>query len=105
MVKVMQMVAIVFRKSLESEVLAVLRACHVRTFTDIAEVLGAGETGLALNTFVRPGFNSLVLVALAEADVERVVKALREFRDRAVAQQHGAAVPLHVFVLPCEQVV
>jgi hypothetical protein len=101
----MQMLAVIFRNSLESEVLDVLRACQVRAFTDIAEVLGAGETGLALHTFARPGFNSLVLAALAEPEVERVVRALREFRDRAVARQHGTAVPLHAFVLPCEQVV
>lgn len=101
----MQMVAIVFRKSLEGEVLEVLRACHVRAFTDIAEVLGAGETGPALHSFARPGFNSLVLAALPELEVDGVVAALRRFRDGAVAQQRGAPVPLRVFVLPCEQVV
>ena len=98
------MVAIVFRKSLETEILSLLRACRVRAFTDIAEVLGAGETGVALNTFFRPGFNSIVLAALAEPEVERTVTALRSFRDRAAARRHGAGVPLHVFVLPCEQV-
>lgn len=101
----MQMVVIVFRKSLEAEVLALLRASHVDSFTDIAEVLGAGATGPVLNTFVRPGYNSLVLAALAEPDTERLVDALRKFRDAAVARQHGAPVPLHVFVLPCEQVI
>jgi hypothetical protein len=100
----MQMVALIFRKSLETEILAVLRATGVRTFTDIAEVLGAGETGLALHTYARPGFNSLVLAALAEPEAARLVSALRAFRDRAVARRRGAAVPLHVFVLPCEQV-
>jgi hypothetical protein len=101
----MQMVAIIFRKSLEHEVLAVLRACSVRAFTDIAEVLGQGATGLALNSFSRPGFNSLVLAALPEPDAERVVLALRRYRDGAVARQRGAPVPLHVFLLPCEQAV
>jgi len=98
------MVAIIFRQSMETEILAVLRACQVRAFTDIAEVLGAGETGLALHTFSRPGFNSLVLAALAEPEAERMVAALRNFRERTARRQHGASVPLHVFVLPCEQV-
>lgn len=100
----MQMLALVFRKSLEQEVLAVLRACHVRTFTRVPEVWGAGETGLALHTFTRPGFNAMVLAALAEPEASRVVAALRRFRDAASGQRHGAKVPLHVFLLPCAQV-
>lgn len=99
------MVAVVFRKSLESEIFAVFGACQVRAFTDIAEVLGTGETGMVLHTFTQPGVNSLILAALADADAERVVTALRQFHDGAIARQHGAGVPLHVFVLPCEQVV
>ncbi len=100
----MQMVVAIFRQSLETEILAVLRACEVRTFTDIAEVLGVGETGPALHTLSRPGFNSMVLAALAEPEAERVIAALRGFRDRCAVRRRGAGVPLHVFVLPCEQV-
>ncbi len=99
------MVVIVFRKSLEVEVLALLRASHIDSYTDIAEVLGAGTTGPALHTFARPGYNSLILAALPESDADRLVRALRTFRDAAEARQHGAPVPLHVFVLPCEQVI
>ena len=101
----MKLVAIVFRKSLESEVFALFRACRVRAFTDIADVLGVGETGVAVHTFTQPAVNSLVLAALADTDAERVVDALLQFHDREVARQHGAGVPFHVFVLPCEQVV
>lgn len=100
----MQMVAVVFRQSMETDILAVLRACHVRSFTDIAAVLGAGDTGAALDTFAEPGVNSIVFAALAEQDVQRVVAALRTFRDRALAHRHGSGVPLHIFLLPCEQV-
>jgi nitrogen regulatory protein PII len=100
----MRMVAIVFRQSLETEILAVLRACHVRSFTDIAAVLGSGASGAARDTFTEPGVNSIVFAALAEPDVDRVVTALRTFRDRAAVRRHGSAVPVHVFVLPCEQV-
>ena len=101
----MQMVAVIFRKSLENEVLTVLRACNVQAFTDIGEVWGAGESGQVFNSFARPGFNSIVLAALDEPDAERVVMALRVFREDAVRQQRGAPVPLHVFLLPCQQAV
>jgi hypothetical protein len=101
----MQMVAVIFRKSLENEIFAVLRSSGVHAFTDIAEVLGAGEAGVAFNSFTRPGVNSLVLAALDDADAQRLVQALRGYRDGAMAQRGGAAVPMRVFVLPCEQAV
>lgn len=100
----MQMMAIVFRKSLEGEVLRLLRECRMPGFTEIAEVWGAGETGPVFNSFVRPGVNSLILAAVEEADGERLLAALRAFRDASVASRRGAAVPLHVYLLPCSQV-
>jgi hypothetical protein len=99
----MQMMAIVFRKSLEDEIFQLLRDCRVPGFTDVAEVWGAGETGAVFDSFVRPGVNSLVFAALDEAESERLVAALREFRGACVARQRGAPLPLRVFLLPCTQ--
>lgn len=100
----MQLTVLVFRKSLEHDVLEVLRACEVSAFTRVPEVWGSGQAGVALHTFARPGFNAMVLAALPDADVDHVVDALRRFRDLATTQRHGGHVPLHVFLLPCEQV-
>jgi len=101
----MQMVVIIFRSSLEEDVLAVLKRCHIRGFSDIAGVLGSGETGSVLGTFDSPGSNSIVLTALDPPDATRVVDALRDLHTAALARQHGRDLPLHVFLLPCEQVV
>jgi len=98
------MLAIVFRNSLESEIRALLRECRVPGFTEIGQVLGDGETGPVLNSFERPGVNSLVLVAVADGEGERIGAALRGFRDAAVARQRGKPVPLHAYLLPCSQV-
>jgi hypothetical protein len=100
----MQLVLLVFRKSLEHDVLAILRSCEVSAFTRVPEVWGAGKSGEALHTFAEPGFNAMVLVALTDTRIAALVAALREFRDAAVARRRGARVPLHVFLLPCEQV-
>lgn len=100
----MQLVLLVYRTSLEHEVLTILRRCEVSAFTRVPEVWGAGTSGLALHTFAEPGFNAMVLVALTDAKVAALVTALRDFRDAAVARQRGAALPLHVFLLPCRQV-
>jgi hypothetical protein len=99
----MQMVMIVFRNSLEDEVLAVLRGLDVIAYTDLPKVFGVGEAGMAFHSFVWPGFNSIILAALEDGDAARLVRGLVTFRDAARARQDGATIPLRVFVLPCDQ--
>jgi nitrogen regulatory protein PII len=101
----MRMVMVVFRNSLESEVLEVLAAHGVRAYTDLPRVVGIGESGARLNTFESPGFNSLILTAAADEDADRLVDGLLRFRAESAVRQHGAAIPLRVFVLPCLQAV
>ncbi len=99
----MQMVMIMFRSSLEADVLDILRAAAVPGYTDVHRVLGAGESGVRLDSFEQPGSNSLVVTALAERDASVLVERLRAFRDDASRRRRGAGVPLRVFVLPCRQ--
>ena len=101
----MKMLMIVFRDSLEQDVLTVLKDLGVKAFTELPTAVGAGETGAAFHTFASPGSNSIVFTALAEDQSERVAKGLRDFRDRLSQEQHGATIPLHVFILPCGQVI
>jgi hypothetical protein len=100
-----RMVVIVFRNSLESDVMAVLREMGVDAFTGLPEVHGTGETGDAFAAFGAQGANGMVLAALDHLDAARLVRALRGFRDRAADRQRGAPIPLKVFVLPCIQAV
>lgn len=99
----MQMVLIVFRSSLELDLLQVLATLGVRAYTDFQRVMGVGETGARLDTFERPGFNSLILTALDDAEAIRVIDGLRRFRDESAARQQGAKIPLRAFVVPCVQ--
>jgi len=99
------MVLIVFRSSLETDVLKVLSAAGVHTYTGFPHVLGAGEAGTRLDTFERPGFNSMIVAALSHAEATQLVEKLRHFRDESTSERHGARVPLRVFVLPCSQAV
>lgn len=101
----MKMLMVVFRESLEEDILRVLRELGVKAFTELPSVVGAGEAGAAFHSFTSPGANSIVLTALSEDQTEQVVKGLRDYRDALSRQQHGAAIPLRVFILPCEQVV
>ena len=99
----MQMVMIVFRSSLESDVLGILRASGVEAYTDVRRVVGVGENGARLDSFERPGFNSLIVTALDEPAASALVERLRAFRDEASERRRGAGVPLRAFVLPCCQ--
>jgi hypothetical protein len=99
----MQMVMIVFRNSLEEDVLSVLRELDVTAYTDLPKVFGVGEAGIAFHSFTWPGFNSMILAALEDRDAARLVRGLVTFHDTARARQDGATIPLRVFVLPCDQ--
>lgn len=97
------MVMLVYRSSLEHDLLALLDALGVEAFTNVPEVLGMGAGGRAFHSSIWPGSNSLVIAVLDAARVRGVVEGLREFRDRTAGPRAEGAVPLHAFVLPCVQ--
>jgi hypothetical protein len=47
----------------------------------------------------------MIFSALPDDQAERVVERLKAFHDRLSQGQHGAKVPMRVFLLPCDQVV
>jgi nitrogen regulatory protein PII len=101
----MMILMVVFRNSMEDDVLSLLRSSGVDAFTDLPKVFGVGEAGSAFSSFEWPGSNAMILAALQDEEVEPVVDALRAFRDRLTRAQHGAKVPLRAFVVPCAQAI
>lgn len=101
----MKMLLVIFRVSLDEDIQQLLLDLNVKAYTVAPKVLGFGEAGHAAGTFQHPGFNSLILLVLEEDQAQQVIGRLRMFRDELVCNQHEAKIPLHVFVLPCEQVV
>jgi hypothetical protein len=101
----MKMLLIVFRESLEEEILALLNEKNVKGFSELHKVGGTGETGDAFHSFTGPGVNSMILTALPEDQADRVVEGLKAFRDQRGQELYGAKIPLRVFVLPCLQAV
>ena len=101
----MKMLMVVFRDSLQDEILMLLKDCDVKAYTLVQNVAGAGETGTALGSFASPGINSMLLVVLPQDQADRSVEALKTYRD-GLAKEHPAhKVPIRVFALPCAQVV
>jgi hypothetical protein len=101
----MKIVLIIFRESLEEDLLVLLKEHGVNGYTKIEGVSGAGETGIAGESLFSPGANTMILSALNDDHCRCVVTELKTFQTKLVGQQHGAKIPLHVFVLPCEQLI
>lgn len=101
----MKMLIIVFRDSMNQEIRQLLKDLDIKAFTEAPKVLGTGEAGAAFDSFDWPGTNSMIFSAMEEDQEKRVVAGLKRFRDQLAKQQHGAKIPLRVFVLPCLQVV
>ena len=100
----MKMLMVVFRQSLEEDILQLLREQHVKAFTEAPKVFGVGEAGNAFASFDYPGHNCLIFSALPDEQAEQVAGMLKAFRNR-MEQRKGVNVGLRVFLLPCEQVV
>jgi nitrogen regulatory protein PII len=98
----MKMLVIIFRHSLEQDLLELLKEVDVKAFTEAPKVQGAGETGSTSHSFGWPGHNSMILAAMEEDHADRVVKRLKTFRDTLARRQHGAKIPMRLFAFPCE---
>lgn len=101
----MKMLLVIFRESLDEDIRQLLQNLNLKAFTEAPKVFGIGEAGRAAGTLEQPGFNSLILSALEDDQAGKVIASLKTFRDELSRNQHGAKIPLRVFVLPCEQVV
>jgi nitrogen regulatory protein PII len=101
----MKMLMVVFRDSLQDEILALLKGCDVKAYTLVQNVAGAGEAGTALGSFASPGVNSMVLVVLPEDQANRSVEALKVYRDGLAEDHPTHKAPIRAFALPCTQVV
>ena len=77
----------------------------IRAYTEIPSVHGVGETGAAFGSLTWPGENSVILIALPKDRADRLINAFVTFRHRLTKQQHGAKLPIKLFVLPCEQII
>ena len=97
----MKMLILVFRSTLNEQVLRVLDELKLPGYTESTEVYGTGSMGRAFDSHAWPGYNSMVFSAVGENDARKVAGALKEFSEMLTAQ--GEKVPLRLFAVPCEQ--
>ena len=99
----MKMLLIVFRESMVEQVHALLQEYEVNAYTELHNVAGRGETGPTVQFFLSQGANYMILAAVSEQVAYRLIDGFTRYR--AEQMRGDDAFPLHVFVLPCEQVV
>ncbi|HSA61074.1 MAG TPA: hypothetical protein VLE03_02445 [Nitrospiraceae bacterium] len=101
----MKMLLIIFRESIVEHIHALLKEHEVNSYSELHKVAGKGETGPAVQGFLSPGANCMIFTAVPEQAAQRLIDGFTRFREEHGLHQHGNTFPLHVFVLPCEQVV
>ena len=98
----MKMLLIVFRESIVQHIHAVLKENEVSAYTEIHNVAGMGETGPSVKSFLSPGANCLIMASLPERAAYRLAEAFTQFKAK---HEHGHTLPLHLFAMPCEQII
>ena len=101
----MKMLLIVFRQSMVEHIHVLLKEYDVTAFTELHNVAGRGETGPNVLFFLSPGANCVIFAAVAEPLAYRLIDGFTRLKAEQGANQHDSVLSLHVFVLPCEQVV
>jgi nitrogen regulatory protein PII len=101
----MKMLVIVFRESLVEQVHALLNEHEVTSYSELHNVTGKGATGLTSQFFLAPSTNRMLLVAVPEQSAHRLIDGFKRLHLGQEASTGDLMFPLHVFVLPCEQVV
>lgn len=98
----MQMVMMVFRTSLENEVLPWVEREQL-PYTRLDGAQGKGSTGSAegLTSWGNP--NTVLLLAVSDDRLSSVRDHVITFQKKIEEQRRGAGVPFHIFVLPCIQ--
>ena len=101
----MKMLLIVFRQWMVDHIHALLREYDVTAFTELHNVAGRGETGPNVQFLLSPGSNCMILTAISEQLAYRLIDGFTRLKADPKMRQGDNMLPLHVFVLPCEQAV
>ena len=100
----MKMLLIIFRESIVEHVHALLKEYEVTAFTELHHVIGRGETGPTVQFFLSSDANNMILAAVSEQVAYRLIDGFTRFKAEHGVSQGDTMFTLHVFVLPCEQV-
>lgn len=98
----MQMVMMVFRTSVETEVLPLVEQEQL-PFTRLDGLQGKGATGNVPGSVTWGGSNTILLLAVPDERLSAFRDRVHQFEEGLKARPKSAAFPFHIFVLPCIQ--
>lgn len=97
----MQMMLMVFRTSMEGEVLPWVEQEQL-PYTRLDGAQGKGGTGLMPGSVWWGGANSVLLLAMPDDRVARFRDRVQTFKE-TLEGHNRVDVPFHIFVMPCLQ--
>ena len=99
----MQMVMMVFRTSLESEVIPLVEQEQM-PFTRLESTQGKGVTGsVSGSSLTVSSTNTVLFMAVPDERLTTFRERVHQFQDGLKAHAKSGSVPFHIFVLPCIQ--
>jgi hypothetical protein len=98
----MQMVMMVFRTSLEQEVLPLVEDEQL-PFTRLDGLQGKGATGSVPGSVTWGGSNTVLLLAVPDERLSGFRDRVHRFQDGLKSRPKAVGLPFHIFVLPCIQ--
>jgi hypothetical protein len=101
----MKMLTLVCGEKIEDRVLLLLNKIKISGYTVISGVGGKGQTGTMSGRGWIDPHNTVYLIVLDDTPMSSLVNAVKELHARLVEDHEGRAVPLKVFLQPCEQIV
>lgn len=98
----MQMVMMVFRTSLEHDVLPLVEEEQL-PFTRLDGLQGKGATGSVPGSVTWGGSNTVLLLAVPDDRLSKFRYRVHQFQDELKSHPISGGLPFHIFVLPCIQ--
>lgn len=98
----MQMIMMVFRTSLESDVLPLVEE-EALPFTRLDGVQGKGMTGNVPGSVTWGGSNTVLLLAVPDERLGQFRDRVHQFQRELISHPKSGGLPFHIFVLPCIQ--
>ncbi|HYW86834.1 MAG TPA: hypothetical protein VFB50_03640 [Chloroflexota bacterium] len=96
---------ILYPKELEDEVIQTLEAVGVPGYTEMPKMVGRGQRIRHFDNAVWPGATGAVFTVIGREDAERsLVPSFRALSAKLETRSHGL-YGLHLFALPCEQLI